>query len=242
MTRALAAVPDLGERSGWERLLLATVRPEFRVEVFVAPRGSPLLGSGCAVAGCTGYGYHRPWGRATGRALCALHGLRWRAEGRPEIDEWVAHAKPLRALRPLRSCSVAGCRRSTKSWGRCGGHRLRREGASEVGDGVCRVEGCEFPTVPGRLLCDTHQDRYRARNDIRAHKGIEPPAWRPISGLLGSSGSVLLAPTCCGRSAGRCGLSCSICSSTRPTLVGSSIRAGSTISSRCCPVIRRRRY
>lgn len=34
MTRALAAVPDPGERSGWERLLLATVRPEFRVEVF----------------------------------------------------------------------------------------------------------------------------------------------------------------------------------------------------------------
>jgi hypothetical protein len=184
MPRALAAVPDLGERSGWERLLLATVRPEFRVEMFVAPRGSPLLGSGCAVAGCTGYGYHRPWGRATGRALCALHGLRWRAEGRPEIDEWVAHAKPLRALRPLRSCSVAGCRRSTKSWGRCGGHRLRHEGASEVGDGVCRVEGCEFPTVPGRLLCDTHQDRYRARNDIRAHKGIEPASVETYLGFV----------------------------------------------------------
>ncbi len=184
MTRVLAAVLDLGERSGWERLLLETVRPEFRVEVFVAPRGSPLLGSGCAVAGCTGYGYHRPWGRATGRALCALHGQEWQRQGRPEIDAWVAQAKPLRALRPLRSCSVPGCRRSTRSWGRCGGHRAGQEGASEVGDEVCRVEGCEFPTVPGRLLCDTHQDRYRARNDIRAHKGIEPASVETYLGFV----------------------------------------------------------
>jgi integrase len=184
MTRALAAVPDPGERSGWERLLLETVRAEFRVEVFVAPNGSPLLGSGCVVAGCTGYAYHRPWGSGTGRALCALHGQEWQRQGRPEIDAWVADAKPLRALRPLRACSVPGCRRSTKSWGRCGGHRLRRDGPSEVGDGVCRVDGCEFPPVPGRSLCDTHQDRYRARNDIRAHKGIEPASVETYLGFV----------------------------------------------------------
>jgi hypothetical protein len=66
--RALAVVPSPGERPSWERLLVETVRTEFRVEVFIAPEGSPLLGAGCAVAGCTGYGYHRPWGRGTGRA------------------------------------------------------------------------------------------------------------------------------------------------------------------------------
>src|SRR5207237_936173 len=85
------------------------------------PLDALLLGAGCTVAGCTGYGYYRPWGRGTGRALCAQHGQRWHDEECPEIDEWVARAMPLRALRPLRPCSVPGCRRSTKSWGRCGG-------------------------------------------------------------------------------------------------------------------------
>jgi hypothetical protein len=67
--RALAVAPSPAERSSWERLLVETMRTDFRVEVFIAPEGSPLLGAGCAVAGCTGYGYHRPWGRGTGRAL-----------------------------------------------------------------------------------------------------------------------------------------------------------------------------
>ena len=40
-------------RPSLERLLLAAVRLEFRGEVFVAPRGSSLLGSGCEVACCT---------------------------------------------------------------------------------------------------------------------------------------------------------------------------------------------
>jgi len=154
-------------RSSWEQLLLVSVRAEFRGEVIVASEGSPLLGAGCAVAGCTGYGYHRPWGRGTGRALCALHGQEWQRQGSPEIDAWVAGAKPLRALRPLRTCAIPGCRRSAKSWGRCATHRSRLEGASEVGSEVCQVTGCEFPRMPGRSLCDTHQDRFRARNDIK---------------------------------------------------------------------------
>jgi hypothetical protein len=82
VTRPLTAVPDTeAPRSSWEQLLLVSVRPEFRGEMIVAPEGSPLLGAGCAVAGCTGYGYYRPWGRGTGLALCAQHGDRWRAEG-----------------------------------------------------------------------------------------------------------------------------------------------------------------
>lgn len=101
-----------------------SVRAEFRGEVIVASEGSPLLGAGCAAAGCTGYGYHRPWGRGTGLALCALHGQEWQRQGSPEIDAWVAGAKPLRALRV---CAIAGCRRSASSWDRCAAHRWRRE-------------------------------------------------------------------------------------------------------------------
>ncbi|MHB1567887.1 MAG: tyrosine-type recombinase/integrase [Solirubrobacteraceae bacterium] len=185
MSRALTAVPDAETpRASWEQLLLVSVRPEFRGEVIVATTGSPLLGAGCAVTGCTGYGHYRPWGHGTGRALCALHGGRWLKDGRPEIDGWVQRAGPLRALRPVRVCSVPGCRRSAKSWGRCGAHRWRRDGPSEVGDEVCRVDCCEFPTVPRRSLCDIHQDRYRARNDIRARKGIEPASLESYLGFV----------------------------------------------------------
>ena len=93
-----AATADQLARPSLERLLLAAVRLEFRGEVFVAPRGSSLLGSGCEVAGCTGYEHYRPWGRASGRALCELHGQRWIKEGRPEIEVWLVRAGPLRAL------------------------------------------------------------------------------------------------------------------------------------------------
>ncbi|MBV9366198.1 MAG: hypothetical protein JO286_02800 [Solirubrobacterales bacterium] len=38
--------------------------------------------------------------------------------------------------------------------------------------------------MPGRSLCDTYQDRYRARNDIRAHKGIEPASVKTYVGFV----------------------------------------------------------
>jgi integrase len=167
MSRALAAVPAAGELSSWERVLVETVRADFRVEVFIARKGSPLLGAGCAVAGCTGYGYHRPWGRGTGRALCALHGDRWRAEGRPAIDAWVARARLPRALRPVRVCEVERCPRSSHHGGRCRTHEYVACRPSERGDGTCRVGDCEFPVEPGRLLCDAHQERFRVRGQFR---------------------------------------------------------------------------
>jgi hypothetical protein len=165
--RALAVAPSPGERSSWERLLVETVRTEFRVEVVIARKGSPLLGAGCAVAGCTSYGYHRPWGRGTGRALCALHGDRWRAEGRPEIDGWVARARLPRALRAVRVCEIAGCPRSSHHGGRCRTHEYLAARPPETGDGSCRVGDCQFPAEPGRLLCDAHQERFRVRGQSR---------------------------------------------------------------------------
>ena len=45
MSRALAVVPGLGESSSWERLLLETVRPEFRGEVEVCLSQSHRSGS-----------------------------------------------------------------------------------------------------------------------------------------------------------------------------------------------------
>ena len=44
--------------------------------------------------------------------------------------------------------------------------------------------GLPVPDGAGGLLCDTHQDRYRARNDIRAHKGIEPASVETYLGFV----------------------------------------------------------
>jgi integrase len=166
--RTLAIGPDPAQRPSWERLLVETVRPEFRGEVFIAPEGSPLLGAGCAVAGCTGFGAHHPWGRGTGRALCALHGSQWLHAGRPDIDRWVAGAGPPRALRPLRVCEVAGCPRSSHHAGRCRTHEYVADRPHQLEAAVCRVADCEFLAEPGRPLCDAHQERFRVRSQIRA--------------------------------------------------------------------------
>lgn len=70
--RGLAVVP--GERSdpragSWEQLLRASVRPEFRVDVYVAEPGDPVLfGPTCLVVGCTARGLQRADGL---RGLCA---------------------------------------------------------------------------------------------------------------------------------------------------------------------------
>jgi integrase len=167
VTRTLAAVAGPAEQpSSWERLLLGAVRPQFRGEVIVVAEGSPLLGAGCAVAGCTCYSSYWPWGRGTGRALCALHGQEWKRQGRPEIDGWLACAKSLQGVREVRACEVPGCSRSSLSGGRCRTHLHRESRPCAPAGDSCRVEHCEFPVEPGRMLCDAHQSRYR----VRAHR------------------------------------------------------------------------
>ena len=192
-----AAAADQLARPSLERLLLAAVRLEFRGEVFVAPRGSSLLGSGCEVAGGTGYEHYRPWGRASGRALCELHGQRWIKEGRPEIEVWLVRAGPLRAL-----CAAPRCESRMRAIGLR--HAPVRRPPTPRG---CRVQGgrgrvpgerCAFPTVPGKALCDAHLRRFRqrARNrpltvvgfvaEVDAERERAQGAYvlRPVSGVL----------------------------------------------------------
>ena len=193
-----AAAADQFARPSLERLLLASVRLEFRGEVFVAPRGSSLLGSGCEVAGCSGYEHYRPWGRASGRALCELHGQRWLKEGRPEIEVWLVRAEPLRALCAARRCEIAGCARSVYVMHRCGGHLRHADAMSRADEDECLVGGCAFPTVPGKALCDAHLRRFRQRARNRPLSVVEFVAevdgereraqgayvLRPVSGAL----------------------------------------------------------
>lgn len=65
MTAPLVALPGShpDRPASWEQLLRAIVRPEFRVEVYVAEPGDPVLfGPTCAVAGCDARGLQRATG------------------------------------------------------------------------------------------------------------------------------------------------------------------------------------
>jgi hypothetical protein len=58
--------------------LLATVHPEFRVEVYVPAPDDPVLGRPpCAVPGCD----QSRWEYG----LCGAHSHRWRVRGRPKL-------------------------------------------------------------------------------------------------------------------------------------------------------------
>ncbi len=75
--------------------LVAAVRAEFAVDIYVPDPDDPVLGRGrCAVASC---------GRLSwGRGLCGSHYDRWRRAGKPDIEGWVATATPLAARAGVR--------------------------------------------------------------------------------------------------------------------------------------------
>lgn len=97
--------------------LLARVRPEFRVEVYLADPDDPVLGRRpCAVPGCD---------RSRSESgLCTGHAGRWRARGRPAMDVFLADPGPtLNGRRDLMPCSVSGCRYGSSGSGLCMRHR-----------------------------------------------------------------------------------------------------------------------
>ena len=67
--------------------LLAAVRPEFQVEVLIPAPGDLILGTPpCRVDGCPHRQRHR--------GLCHAHHQRWKRQGRPDLDRFVAAADP----------------------------------------------------------------------------------------------------------------------------------------------------
>jgi integrase len=78
--------------------LEAAVRPEFAGEVYFPDPADPVLGrGGCAVVDC---------GRLSwGRGLCSSHYDRWRRDGKPDLEGWLATAKPLKARAGLHKTS-----------------------------------------------------------------------------------------------------------------------------------------
>ena len=100
--------------------LIATVRPEFRVDLFVPDPKDPILGlKTCLVDGCdrSTYASHSEHG------MCSRHAERWRMAGRPDLAMFAADAGPALTGRsePGR-CTAPGCRYGVNALGLCQRH------------------------------------------------------------------------------------------------------------------------
>ncbi len=158
------------ERTGLLAKLLARVRPEFRVEIYVADPDDPVLGRGpCGVPECDR-------SRAE-NGLCSAHGQRWRARGRPTMAVFVADPGPaLNGRRNLTPCSVTGCRYGSNGFGLCTRHRRDWESAGQPDPGgwsaqagllgppdpaQCGLPFCALWTENARqLYCKSHATRW----------------------------------------------------------------------------------
>jgi hypothetical protein len=89
------------DRTGLLGKLLARVRPEFRVQVYLADPDDPVMGRRpCAVPDCD---------RSRAESgLCSGHGRRWRARGRPALAVFLADPGP--TLNGRRDLTPARCR------------------------------------------------------------------------------------------------------------------------------------
>lgn len=105
-------------RSGLLAKLMAQVRAEFRVEIYLAGPDDSVLGRRpCSVSDCDR-------SRAE-NGLCSAHGGRWRHRGRPEMAGFLTDPGPtLNGRRDLTGCAVAGCRYGSSGFGLCMRHRV----------------------------------------------------------------------------------------------------------------------
>jgi integrase len=189
-------------RAGLLAKLLAAVRPEFRVEVYVPDPDDPVLGvKACVVAGCD----RSFWLLG----LCSAHARRWCARGRPELTEFVADpGPPLHGRSEPGSCTVAGCRYGTSGRGLCVRHRARWERAGRpdpagwaagvptvgsAGRPECRLPFCSLWTENDRsIFCKSHTTRWRQLGspgveEFIAHCQLRGKAridFRPLTGQL----------------------------------------------------------
>ncbi|MFY1634801.1 tyrosine-type recombinase/integrase [Solwaraspora sp. WMMB335] len=168
---ALAVVPSPGRRGRLLRALMAAVRPQFRVDVWVPAADDPVFGGGaCLVASCS-----RP---ARGRGLCPGHLLRWADQGRPEIAEFAASTDPRwRREQPNQRCEVAGCGYGSARGGLCQPHAQRWERAGRpdrdrwllcppavkqpAPGAACRIGHCTLWPQAALAFCHSHANTWK---------------------------------------------------------------------------------
>jgi hypothetical protein len=124
------------DRGGLLEKLVAVVRPEFRVEVYLADPDDPVLGRRrCAVADCDR--------SRSENGLCSGHGQRWRDRDRPAMAVFLADPGPaLNGRRDLRTCSVIGCRYGSSGFGLCTRHRAGWVRAGQPDPGAWSARAC----------------------------------------------------------------------------------------------------
>jgi len=167
-----------GDRDGGGAALLERlmreVRPEFRGDVFVPPRGNPVFFYGeCRLPPCT-TAISRP---RTG--LCESHHQWWLVDARPPLAGWVAGAEERvwDRRRDVARCSVAGCNRSPRRWRLCVRHEGQWERAGKpprdqwaasaayiplaAGERDCRYPHCpRWSDGPNNPFCGLHWRRW----------------------------------------------------------------------------------
>lgn len=94
MSSALRLVDS--DREDWRAALAAAIRPEFRVDVYVAqPDDRWLFGEGCAVADCHAPAF-QPINGKRGTRVCPGHHAHYRLHGGADPSAWLAGARALR--------------------------------------------------------------------------------------------------------------------------------------------------
>lgn len=127
--------------------LMATVRAEFRVEVFVPDPDEPVLGvKQCLVGGCDR--------SVSENGLCSAHGHRWRHAGCPDVNEFAADPGPVLTGRsqPGR-CTVTGCGYGVNAHGLCMRHYGQWKRAGRPNPRSWAAAAPETPRIPEHREC-----------------------------------------------------------------------------------------
>ncbi|MYS80031.1 tyrosine-type recombinase/integrase [Embleya scabrispora] len=167
MTTAASPMPA----SGLLGKLMAAVRPEFRVDIFVPERGALMFDSApCRVPGCV----RQP----RTRGLCKGHYYQWQDEGGPDIEGFAAAASPEGlGRRELTVCVAPGCRYGGTRRGLCVRHHGFWERAGKPNrtawlagldrvhnpdHPVCALSYCSLWTQGRSQFCVNHRSRWEA--------------------------------------------------------------------------------
>ncbi|MCX4597550.1 site-specific integrase [Streptomyces sp. NBC_01549] len=169
MSQETFALPSPG--AGLLSKLMAAVRPEFRVDVFIPEPGELIFGLGvCRVPGC-------PRQPRT-RQLCRGHYYRWQRRGKPDVEAFIADpgADPV-GRSELTACAIAGCRFGAARQGLCVSHNGFWERAGKPdkkiwtaglpvveddGRRVCRLSFCTLWAQGKPPFCHNHNSRWQA--------------------------------------------------------------------------------
>ncbi len=168
---AAELIPAPAAASGLLGKLMATVRPEFRVDILVPERGALVFDTTpCRVPGCV----RQP----RTRGLCKGHYYAWQQEGCPDIEVFAAAASPEGLGRKeLTVCVVPGCHFGGARRGLCVRHQGFWEragkpdraawvaGLAPVHDPdhpVCALSYCTLWTQGRSLFCVNHRSRWEA--------------------------------------------------------------------------------